>query len=1123
VGYNKWQADCGVTFIKSSAKWRMLGIVKELCITPNSVEDHYNNFIFRYFHKLDKHDRYEQLRHIKDKLFDKIKYDCSKYSSSNPSERRSKSLFIKGLKDLKCIEDNGSFYCVSEFCDPTFGIFQTFSWNYRFPPAEYLEEHWLSFLRELNLKQTVSENEFLDLCREVESGQVEKSITECSKTLLSFLFSNSTEHYSQWFFMTVAQISFVEQEKLPYLTWAAPSVLPCGQLVKLHGSALISRAPLLWTTKPIIKLSDSYDRKIAQAFGILVDPRFIDIVENIAVLSKTKHAKWNNFNTYPTEMKCPKEGMTLLKIMEMNLKYLTENLEVIPLDRLKSMSCIPVFHTNDSSDRDESKMVLVKPNQVIHDYWKCGDVEKLHPFLFMLPEDLSLLSRLLKEIGVKNEIDLCHVQVVLEFIYDVSKDEELDPNTDQCVKKAIEILEKILQKRQRGSVSEIDKLYLPDSENKLRESTNLIYIDSENYEDCELSLDGVSYYHFDIRTPEYKVDARDLCNVLPKNVKPIGLSEVCQKKVMSTAIELSVLAEQLENIFSSPEISEGLVLYINKFLGKQKNDSELKKVISCWLDSVEITTVEDLNIDIIMTKDNKRIGKIASKYSFTSDKEKMVLYLDSSLTLSDTDDIENVYTELASHLLNKMCNCLNNDATKYDPKNKILTFIKRCFASSTKEKLEKHLKKHNLNFESKMEALEKKLGQVIPDCWHHRLAQDIDNVFNPMEYVGYEVKDGRIIVAQVAFPVTLKEQQQEFEKKYHIYIGQDDHEGTEVSVLSLYKFLPGSRTVEISSTTPTTSKEVAIFDGEDKIIKIRSRYADQDLRDIYKRLCQQLTEIWKLSISLRKTAIRRLFLFWHPDKNENKDKAEKVFQFLLKQIEHLEKGEPLDDPSRDSAPHYTYQYQGGGRYRRHWNRSYSSAYNFHGWNRTAHQHSQSHESEDKFFSEGRESQWSDQSQYTSQCTTSDYFPFNVKEDRRNPREGRRWLNQAEAEFSVLSLVHAHQDSCSGYGYVCFMSHQVAEKALKGGVYGLCGLDGRSLIDHNLCRHAHSLTAIKPNATEDLISCCAPLDDYYLKTRYPNQWSGYIDIPFDHYKKEEADAAVSHATRVLDIVKNIMPM
>ena len=114
------------------------------------------------------------------------------------------------------------------------------------------------------------------------------------------------------------------------------------------------------------------------------------------------------------------------------------------------------------------------------------------------------------------------------------------------------------------------------------------------------------------------------------------------------------------------------------------------------------------------------------------------------------------------------------------------------------------------------------------------------------------------------------------------------------------------------------------------------------------------------------------------------------------------------------------------------------------------------------------------------------------------------------------------DTCNGYGHVCFMAHQVVEKALKGGVYALCGMDGRGLTDHNLTRHARALETARPASTRGLSQHASPLESYYVDTRYPNRWPSSSDIPSDHYKAEEADEALQHALAVLKNVKSIMP-
>ena len=102
-----------------------------------------------------------------------------------------------------------------------------------------------------------------------------------------------------------------------------------------------------------------------------------------------------------------------------------------------------------------------------------------------------------------------------------------------------------------------------------------------------------------------------------------------------------------------------------------------------------------------------------------------------------------------------------------------------------------------------------------------------------------------------------------------------------------------------------------------------------------------------------------------------------------------------------------------------------------------------------------------------------------------------------------------------------MAHEVAEKALKGGMYAKCGLGEKSLKSHSLTPLAYALEAMVPSLTQGLAGHALPLEDYYLDTRFPSRYPGSTTIPADHYSPEDAQQAKENAETILDIMKALV--
>jgi HEPN domain-containing protein len=128
--------------------------------------------------------------------------------------------------------------------------------------------------------------------------------------------------------------------------------------------------------------------------------------------------------------------------------------------------------------------------------------------------------------------------------------------------------------------------------------------------------------------------------------------------------------------------------------------------------------------------------------------------------------------------------------------------------------------------------------------------------------------------------------------------------------------------------------------------------------------------------------------------------------------------------------------------------------------------------------------------------------------RPESKEGKRWLEQAHRDLD--DAVYSRKGK--RFNLCCFLSQQAAEKAIKAFLYsrGAESVWGHSIAE--LCDDSQKLDA----GFNDLKKECAPLDRFYIPTRYPNGLPG--GIPADAYKDEDAHRALTMAEQVISFVK-----
>lgn len=99
-----------------------------------------------------------------------------------------------------------------------------------------------------------------------------------------------------------------------------------------------------------------------------------------------------------------------------------------------------------------------------------------------------------------------------------------------------------------------------------------------------------------------------------------------------------------------------------------------------------------------------------------------------------------------------------------------------------------------------------------------------------------------------------------------------------------------------------------------------------------------------------------------------------------------------------------------------------------------------------------------------------------------------------------------------YNLACFLARQAAEKALKAFLFDR---GAENVWGHSVAELCNDAARLEP-AFQALLDKAAPLDNYYLPTRYPDALPG--GIPAKAFAAEDAALALSRARTVLEGVQ-----
>ncbi|XP_028405565.1 sacsin-like [Dendronephthya gigantea] len=1055
-----------------------------------SNADFYSTFILPNFAIFSDEMRLTFLTHIRDQVVPGL-FD----------ETGVKEDFLKKMKGTRCIPNKtGEYVHASEFYDPRSKLLKIMEdeSSEKFPPPPFNETKWLDFLQLIGMVRVVSETLFMNFANRVSRdgnlSPTDDINRKRSRALLSFLMKNHHLH-NPGFLRNLSSVKFVASEKVEDVYLSLHKQYCCHEgsdqppFVYFSNAVLWKYRSLVWTSANLLpewnaevicnKYPDCKTENLHEYLGVKY-PTLEMVIKHTQNISGVLFERSKKEELLPQNLQVPKIMDCIYKYLQVAAKCPKDEIcdscsDMCKMigDRLANCHCILV---------DDGK-VVVKGDQIT---FKIPEEKSLKPFIYQVPREYGYLEHLLKRLGATETITQLQLVSVFKKLKDRTKD-VLNPEFEKKSQSAMflffnSVLDEAKDRTKQSSIAHVQELYLPSVDKRLIKSSDLL---------CKIppkhikTIENLSYHalcFFEICGLKRELESEYL-EALPAKLRPRPFTDIITEKLDESCLKIPCrlciedgdcqFITNLKGLLKSEEFMNGIV----RLLKHQKNSSELSQELqqtaSRFLSNkVEVKCMETVLIHLMLSHTNEVLhGSSKPRLCFVVKRcEVWTLYIQhdkisSSLAKSINKILDWKIKDEFIHALSDMLNCsapleisgaLNNLDIKVD--------------AGVSDDL--------------------KPGSEVPVVFHQLLQQNPLFVFHIGELVAYgvqleneDVQDTcfkmKYVLAEVIRRVPSSgsvEGRYDFEARYLIDIG---NEKREVSVLDLYKFY--------EYLDENSCKDLVPFEGDSN--------AKPESYDAAKReILEALKAAWRLTPDLRRKAIRRLYLRWHPDKNPNNvEFATKMMTFLLEQIQRMKEEEERLSQRPDDFD-YNNIFQQCDRQASRDNASYT---NFR-------QNSGDGSSTHRFSGSG--------GRFT--CDPA-MFAHASTYTVPSPREARRWIEQAEGDLSVCQfLVQKPFDAMA-----CFMSQQIVEKSLKAALYAECGLTNNQLHTHDVYSLARDLNNLPRWKKEEVLNLTLNVANYYLPTRYPNQLS-YPNVPHNAFGGQSGDAYAS-AAELLRLVKEFI--
>lgn len=1018
-----------------------------------------------------------------------------------------RTLLFDALRENNIIPGSDkSLSPVSKFYDPENAVFQDMLHSTDFPPEEYRLSTWLPFLRDIGLKHTVTQQQFLDfaesLASDAETRFMDPLIRKKSQSLVKCLFQQDDLHDPS-FMHIVSSIKFVaadcasDELRNLHPQCGCDSKDDVPPFTEFHGALPSEQQKLAWTSINLLPgwaTPSTVEKRLLEDLGVALLPPTDKVINHVNVLSKAHSGN--------VHKDTPKDQRELLHdVIYEAFSFLKRECHCpsAVLSGKCSKSCLAIGSTlmkTPCIPVDEGR-VLVEGSQLAFE-----TTTELPPYFYKVPREYGHFEHLLKRLGANEKPTPTQFADILGRLKEVCEDKHMEPNEKKVAREATHgfftTLSVLVKEKSKDAASRclslLNDLYLPSKEGFLKHSYELIFHDCPSFErrardfagdfvdisrEGELTADRLSYL---LSLLPLRLRAKTIQNLLKEEIHPSCRDKRCIAD-SPVSSDPCTFVTRYRNILLSPKLVNGILRVIRHQRQTPNLPQEVKDRVQVFCSSLRVTCMSCLDTHLI--------------------------HLESGNPLQHSNETQDCFLEEQ----NDHWELFIRHGTDENPLNIQLCFqvnrlignqidkeiyLQAMLACRVPDEILPALDRCGVAQDlmgSEARTTEPVLGSEIPVTYHHLLRQDIEYFFRQGEIVGYEkerqTQDGRIddseplyVYAKVVRKVPNRKRSMEstkfdFQAKYRIDIGEPRL--AEVSVLDLYKF---DRSGKESTSVPvelSNSLEITLFTGDPKESKERLVSRNERLEKAKQEIKDTLWEAWKLPEKERRKVVKRLFLRWHPDKNIGCDITHEMMQFLLNEIERMEKLFPSTwrDNFRDVKRNGTSDAANG----------FHECFNQ--WNQRARQERQTYDT------------------FKSQTHQGGQNRKRSTNPQRN--EAKRWMKQGKED--LIAAKHLQAQETMFPALVCFLCQQATEKVLKSALYAACGIAESQLETHDVLNLAYEITELDGSPV-DIPLLAAKLKNYYEQTRYPHFHRGDA-IPSEAFSPEQANEALETSEAILE--------